>query len=52
MPVNVEPVDSGNLVLDHGTVRLAQLDDDPTGNRWVSHFATCPDGKAWKGHRR
>lgn len=59
IPLNPEPVENGNLVLDaphpmlgaggegHGTgprlARPPQLDDDPDGARYVSHFVTCPN---------
>jgi hypothetical protein len=46
MPVDVEPVEGGNLVLVPGDplhVRPPELGDDPDGPRWVSHFATCPN---------
>lgn len=52
MPVDPDPVDNGNLVLDVDarpvSVRPPELTDDPEGPRHVSHFATCPDAQHWR----
>jgi len=57
MPIDPEPVDGGNLVLDSPTPRgpviatyadpAAPMVDDPL--RYVSHFSTCPNADQ---HRR
>lgn len=56
MPVDPDPVENGNLILEPtaaGTraafvARPPELADDPNGDRWVSHFATCPQSKTWR----
>lgn len=52
MPIDVEPVDGGNLILKRGHggqywAIVAADDIEPT--RYVSHFATCPHADQ---HRR
>lgn len=46
IPLDVEPVDDGNIVLgrdDDGPVAMyLRKDETTTRDRYVSHFATCP----------
>lgn len=59
MPVDAEPVDDGNLVLERqkdGTLLALPASKAPTlpgltQPRYVSHFATCPQAKEHR-HRR
>lgn len=50
MPVDVEPVAGGNLELDelagHTAVRV--VTPEPDVERYVSHFATCPQSAEWR----
>jgi hypothetical protein len=52
MPVDAEPVEDGNLILEYPTLagapRLVRTVEAGTGTH-VSHFATCPDAAQ---HRR
>lgn len=49
IPLDPEPVEGGNLVeVAPGIVRVVEP-GDPSGARFVSHFATCPNAGA---HRR
>lgn len=53
-PVDAEPSPGGNLWLTKTATgellnESAPADGDKRRNRWVSHFATCPDAKK---HRR
>lgn len=41
MPVDLAPVEDGNLVVARMVARPATI-FDPPGDRYVSHFATCP----------
>ena len=52
MPLDADPVPAGNLVFDGELARHAELDDDPAGARWVSHFATCPESDQWRRRSR
>lgn len=63
LPIDPEPVPNGNVVpmwVDgERRVRIATADhpipDDYTGDRFVSHFATCPQADEWrkpKGRKR
>ncbi len=51
IPLDVEPVPDGNLVLDGGTARVADM-FSPPGPRWRSHFATCVDADIHRRNRR
>jgi len=52
IPLDVEPVPTGNLILvGKGNVPMVHFltaDEQPEGDRYVSHFATCPQSKAWQ----
>jgi hypothetical protein len=49
MPLDPAPVDNGNINLQAGIARYV----DPGAGQYVSHFATCPQGKTWrKGGKR
>ena len=54
MPVDVEPVDDGNLVLvwrgDVLTVAVVGHEDRRPRHR--AHFATCPDAASWRRNRK
>ena len=49
MPVDADPVDDGNLAVDwdQGVCHYLKPpdQDDYTGRRYTSHFATCPNAK-------
>jgi hypothetical protein len=53
-PINSEPVANGNLTIDleegtyAGPLHTSLLVDIPEGERFVSHFATCPDAARWR----
>ena len=52
MPVDAEPASDGNLVILAGVVQPIQADlfrGIPSGPRYISHFATCPNARK---HRR
>lgn len=57
MPVDAGADPEGNVVLSRsgfGAVRVTVLDQDALfgdGTRRKSHFATCPDGDAWRSKR-
>lgn len=42
MPLDPDPVDTGNLVVVDGVAHPPRLGDEELPRR-VSHFATCPD---------
>lgn len=58
MPVDYEPVESGNLRLVRAVfpvmvtastqLELGEVDD---GTRYQSHFVSCPDADKWRGGR-
>jgi hypothetical protein len=53
MPIDVDPVEWGNLIfvgpdLVAAVGQPTLLDPGPTGDRYVSHFATCPDADDWR----
>jgi len=52
MPVDLEPVDGGNIILrDRGAHLdpLAQyVTPDPNLKRYISHFVTCPQSGQWR----
>lgn len=53
-PLDAEPVEGGNVRLIDGVahVRPVDLFDVPDDDvRYVSHFVTCPDSKAWRSKR-
>jgi hypothetical protein len=55
MPLDAEPTPSGNTVLvgDDYAETLAKGDARWNSDaRYRSHFATCPQGRAWQGRRR
>ncbi len=50
-PIDAEPDDTGNIVMENGEYRLIPVEDQDahTGRLHLNHFATCPDAKtAWK----
>lgn len=50
MPLDAEPNPAGNVELgvDGAIVHAAgQQDMLGAGERWMPHFATCPDGASW-----
>ena len=51
MPIDHTPVAGGNLVVSDTTKGVfARHDDTPLipGPKYVSHFATCPQSRAWR----
>jgi hypothetical protein len=50
MPLDLEPVDDGPVVLRGNTAYVIKRDEDvPKGEpRYVPHHATCPDAKRWR----
>lgn len=51
-PIDWFPVINGNIacrmVKGEPHARVIKKDEDYQGNRRTSHFATCPDAKAWR----
>lgn len=51
MPIDREPVEGGNVeIVDDGKA-LVHANDAPSllgGDRFVSHFSTCPEAEAWR----
>lgn len=54
MPVNADPVPSGNVVIEGEYARVLTAHEivDWKGDRYVSHFAVCPKAKTWRGKHR
>lgn len=53
MTIDPEPVENGNVVKDSDHPNRAHVlrnGENPTGARYVSHFATCPDASVWRRH--
>ena len=49
MPVDAEPVANGNIVKVRGNlIRYLGKGEVFTGDRWVSHFATCAQAGSWR----
>ena len=52
LPLDPEPTESGNVVVDGTTARAlsadALADLDVWTPRYTSHFATCPDANIWR----
>ena len=49
MPIDAEPVPNGNLdPIPGATDKVRIVEPEPEVERFVSHFATCPDAKGWK----
>ena len=49
MPLDAEPNPDGNVEIHDGhAVVLEQLTIFNTGERWMPHFATCPDAEQWR----
>jgi hypothetical protein len=52
IPLDPEPVPDGNVVLTlHGEAHVLRAGEAPTGDRYVSHFTTCPDADRWRRRR-
>jgi hypothetical protein len=49
MPLDAEPVENGNVVLEGNVARVVGPNVPVSGPRYVSHFATCPNAGE---HRR
>lgn len=52
MPIDQAPGPDGNITLDadgYGVIQNGDLFDPQTGDRYQSHFATCPNAAA---HRK
>lgn len=50
MPLDRDPVPDGNVVIRDGLAVVLTAEESPdTTRRFLSHFSTCPDGKA---HRK
>lgn len=53
-PIDVDPVERGNIKVDleAGTYRVVGVDlVNPSPNRYVSHFTTCPDAVKFRTRR-
>lgn len=49
MPIDAQPVPNGNIEPIPGrTDEVRVVKPEPEVERFVSHFATCPDAKGWK----
>jgi hypothetical protein len=51
MPIDAEPVAGGNVELEEvdAVVTLAHyVEPEPDVERYISHFATCPQAKDWR----
>jgi len=48
MPVDANPVEGGNLSLKQVGDRIEAQVVEPGKGKYVSHFATCPQSKAWR----
>jgi hypothetical protein len=57
IPIDVDPVEDGNIELQDGAGAMpvavyVKKDDGQLGllasDRYVSHFATCPQAKEWR----
>jgi hypothetical protein len=54
MPIDWEPAPDGNILLEERDNRLVALVLPPGDERiaaettYTTHFATCPDGDAWR----
>jgi hypothetical protein len=42
MPIDAAPTPDGNLAIEGGVARPVDM-LTPPGERWKSHFATCPN---------
>ena len=52
MPLDAEPAPAGNVYLDEQRVaHVLRRGEQPTGETFTAHHATCPDGQAWKRAR-
>lgn len=53
MPIDAEPSEKGNLLLIDRYVRFVKTREreDRDVPLYISHFATCPDARAWKRSR-
>ena len=55
-PLDPEPRSDGNIVFegDPSDRRIKYLEkgNPYTGDRYVSHFATCPQRDSWRGAKR
>lgn len=45
MPLNLEPVQYGNIIVEAGVARYVPVGE---GGDRVSHFATCPQSDEWR----
>lgn len=53
-PLDVEPSDKGNVVVDDARGRVLsrfELEEVPLDPRYMSHFVTCPQRKQWRTRR-
>jgi hypothetical protein len=51
MPVDIEPVSAGNIVLRERPPLpplALYVKPDPHFNRYISHFVTCPQANKWR----
>jgi hypothetical protein len=48
MPVDVEPDEGGNLVIEGFSVRVVDLFTPAEAERYMPHWATCPNAKEFK----
>lgn len=48
MPVNAEPADGGNVIIDPTSGIGHYVPKQPGQLAHVSHFATCPESEKWR----
>lgn len=48
MPLDAKPRPDGNVVVRGGRAVYLSRDSTATDTRYVSHFATCAQGKGWR----
>ncbi len=57
-PVDLDPVEDGNLLITHDDLNgykafvLGPLDVPIAGDRYVTHFSSCPSAASHRGRRR
>jgi hypothetical protein len=56
IPVDLAPVETGNIVIRDGVVRVISpstlnVVPEPGEPRYVAHFASCPDAAGWRRSR-
>lgn len=58
IPLDLDPVSNGNMILVHGpdrsvvTAHYLKKDEETTEDRYTSHFASCPQSKLWSKSKK